>query len=171
MTGAAPIGRVRVAGTVRGHRPPSVLPGNSPSFIKTDHGRLTVTTQRSPQIAHRLSAHDLPRLLALHSLPPSLAPFLFDQPGLPLLAVQLSPHPFNIPSSPSSPLSPLLSPPLLPPSLFNTSLFSFSLSTVLLSCLSFPPFGHTPCFTPPRPPVAGPYPRIIPPRTVSAPKE
>lgn len=115
MTGAAPIGRVRVAGTVRGHRPPSVLPGNSPSFTKTDHGRLTVTTQRSPQIAHRLSAHDLPRLLALHSLPPSLAPFLFDQPGLPLLAVQLSPHPFNIPSSPSSPLSPLLSPPLLPP--------------------------------------------------------
>lgn len=71
--------------------------------------------------------------------PPSLAPFLFDQPGLPLLAVQLSPHPFNIPSSSSSsPLSPLLSPPLLSPTLFNTSLFSFSLSTVLLSCLSFP---------------------------------
>lgn len=58
--------------------------------------------------------------------PPSLAPFLFDQPGLPLLAVQLSPHPFNIPSSPSS--SPLLFFPLL-----FIPLYSTPLSILLLS--------------------------------------
>lgn len=161
---------MRVAGTVRGHRAPSVLPGNSPSFTKTGHGRLTVTTQRSPQIAHRLSAHDLPRLLAPHSLPPRSLPFFLTSP-----ASHFSRSNFLLIHS----ISPLLPPPLLSssfpsslsPSIQHLCLFSFSLSTVLLSCLSFPPFGHKPCFAPPRPPVAGPYPRIISPRTVSAPKE